>query len=76
VGRNSIISEVANRGDGWKMAKSNDDLVKEINELRSEMKQMRELLNMLFTIVVEQEEDEEDDYGFPMLSQDTPRFNN
>ena len=58
------------------MAKSTDDLIKEINELRTEMKQMRELLNMLFTIVVEQEEDDEDDYGFPMLSQDSPRFNN
>lgn len=58
------------------MAKSTDDLVKEINELRSEMKQMRELLNMLFTIVVEQEEDDEDDYGFPMLTQDAPSFNN
>lgn len=57
------------------MAKSNYDLIKEINELKSEMKQMRELLNMLFTIVVEQEEDDGDDYGYPMLSQDSPRFN-
>ena len=30
---------------------------------------------MLFTIVVEQEEDDGDDYGYPMLSQDSPRFN-
>ena len=58
------------------MAKSNDDLIKEINELRTEMKQMRELLNMLFTIVVEQEEDDDEEYGFPMLNQDISRFNN
>mgnify|MGYP006875886007 CR=1 FL=1 len=64
------------RGDRWKMAKSTDDLVREINELRTEMKQMRELLNMLFTIVVDQEEGDEEEYGFPMLSQDISRLNN
>jgi len=65
-----------NRGGGWKMTKSNDDLVKEINELKTEMQQMKELLSMLFTIVVEQEEDDCEDYGFPMLNQDAPTFNN
>ena len=30
------------------MAKSNEDLIREINDLRNEMKQMREVLNVLF----------------------------
>lgn len=58
------------------MAKSTDDLVREINELRTEMKQMKELLNMLFSIVVESDEGEEDDYSYPGLTQDVPKFNN
>ena len=58
------------------MAKTNEDLVREINELRNEMKQMREVLNMLFTLVVESDEGEEDeDIGYPGIIQDTPRFN-
>jgi len=58
------------------MAKSTDDLVREINELRTEMKQMKELLNMLFSMVVEADDDEEDDYSYPGLTQDVPKFNN
>jgi hypothetical protein len=57
------------------MAKTNEDLVREINELRSEMKQMREVLNMLFSLVVESDEGEDDDIGYPGIVQDTPRFN-
>jgi hypothetical protein len=57
------------------MAKTNEDLVREINELRAEMKQMREVLNMLFSLVVESDEGEDDDIGYPGIVQDTPRFN-
>jgi hypothetical protein len=40
------------------------------------MKQMREVLNMLFSLVVESDEgDEEEDIGYPGIIQDTPRFN-
>ncbi len=59
------------------MTKTNDDLVREINELKTEMKQMKEILNMLFTLVVEADSDEDDDeYGYPGLSQEVPKFNN
>jgi hypothetical protein len=58
------------------MTKSNEDLVREINELKNEMKQMREVLNMLFSLVMESEEGVEDEVSYPGLIQDTPRFNN
>ncbi|WP_019176165.1 hypothetical protein [Methanomassiliicoccus luminyensis] len=58
------------------MTKTNEDLIREINELKTEMKQMREILNMLFTIVVDSDDDdEEEDYGYPGFTQDTPKFN-
>lgn len=59
------------------MSKSNEDLVREINELKNEMKQMREVLNMLFSLVVESDEgDDDEDIGYPGFIQETPRFNN
>ena len=45
------------------MTKSNEDLIREVNELKNEMKQMREILNMLFTIVVESDDGDDDDFG-------------
>jgi cytochrome P450 len=58
------------------MAKTNEDLSREIAELRNEVKQMKEIVNMLFTIIVESEDDEEE-VVFPGLSgNDTPRLNN
>ena len=57
------------------MTKTNEDLVREINELKTEMKQMREILNMLFSIVVESDDEEDEDYGYPGFTQDTPKFN-
>jgi len=57
------------------MTKTNEDLVREINELKSEMKQMREVLNMLFTLVIESDDGDEEDVGYPGIIQDTPRFN-
>jgi hypothetical protein len=58
------------------MTKSNEDLIREINELKNEMKQMREVLSMLFSLVVESDEGEDEDIGYPGFVQDTPRFNN
>jgi len=44
------------------MTKTTEDLVREINELRSELRQMREIVSMLFSIVVEAEGDEVEEY--------------
>jgi hypothetical protein len=58
------------------MTKTNDDLIREIAELKTEMKQMKEILNMLFTLVIESDDSDEEDFGYPGLSQDMPKFNN
>jgi hypothetical protein len=58
------------------MTKSNEDLIREINELKNEMKQMREVLSMLFSLVVESDETVDEDLGYPGFVQDIPRFNN
>ncbi len=58
------------------MTKSNEDLIREINELRNEMKQMREVLNVLFSLVVEADEGDDDEAEYPTFVQDIPRFNN
>jgi len=59
------------------MKKSTEDLVREIDELKSELRQMKEIVGMLFNMVVESETDEEDDFlGFQELtSGENPRFN-
>lgn len=49
------------------MTKSNEDLIREINELRNEMKQMREVLNVLFQLVVEADDVEDDEAEYPTL---------
>ena len=58
--------------------KTTEDLVREVNELRTELRQMKELLSVLFTIVVEQDGDEEEEYpGYPgLIGAEQPRFNN
>ena len=59
------------------MAKSNDDLSKEIAELKSELRQMREIVNMLFNIIIESEEEDEDYIPYPGLgAADNLRLNN
>jgi len=58
------------------MAKTNEDLSREITELRNEVKQMKEIVNMLFTIIVESEEDEEEEVFPGLSSNDMPRLNN
>ncbi len=57
------------------MTKSNEDLVREITELKNEMKRMKEALNMLFSLVVESDEEDDEDIGYPGIVQETPRFN-
>ena len=59
------------------MKKSTEDLVREIDELKSELRQMKEIVGMLFNMVVDSETDDEEDFlGFPELgSGETPRFN-
>jgi hypothetical protein len=60
------------------MTKTTEDLVCEVNDLRNELRQMREIVNMLFNIVVEAEGDEDDDYAtsIGLGGVDQPRFNN
>ena len=45
------------------MAKSNEDLAREIRELKEEVQQMKEIMSLLLNMVVEQEQEEEDE-GF------------
>ncbi|MBC7108609.1 MAG: hypothetical protein NO474_06000 [Methanomassiliicoccales archaeon] len=60
------------------MTKTTEDLVREINELRNELRQMREIVNMLFSIVVESEDDDVEEYlDYPMFGGiDQNRLNN
>jgi hypothetical protein len=59
------------------MAKSNEDLSKEIAELKSELRQMREIVNMLFSIIIESEDEDEDYIPYPGLgAADNLRLNN
>ncbi len=43
------------------MAKSNEDLAREIKELKEEVNQMKEIMTLILNMVVEQEEDEDDE---------------
>jgi hypothetical protein len=43
------------------MAKSNEDLAREIKELKEEIQQMKELMTLVLNMVVEQEEEAEDE---------------
>ena len=47
------------------MVKTNEDLAREIGELKDELRQMREIVNMLFTLIVEAEEEDEDYLPYP-----------
>ena len=57
------------------MSKNNDDLAREIKELRDEIRQMREMISVLFSIVMEDEEDEDELALFPG-NIEGPRLNN
>lgn len=59
------------------MAKTNEDLAREIAELKNELKQMKEVVNMLLTIIVESEDEDDDYIPYPGLgSADNLRLNN
>jgi hypothetical protein len=43
------------------MAKSNEDLAREIKELKEEVQQMKEIMSLLLNMVIEQEDGSEDE---------------
>jgi len=57
------------------MDKSNEDLAREINELREELRQMREIVGVLLTMVIEEDGGEDDVTLFPN-NLEMPRLNN
>ncbi|MDH4123087.1 MAG: hypothetical protein OEV21_03270 [Thermoplasmata archaeon] len=57
------------------MTSDNTELLAEIKRLREELNQMREIVNMLLNVVMEESE-EEDDYDPVYINDDsTKRFN-
>ena len=57
------------------MNKSNEELAREIRELRDELRQMREIVGVLFSLMVETE-DEEEEYAGVLGNIELPRMNN
>ncbi|MCE5297193.1 MAG: hypothetical protein LLG16_08855 [Euryarchaeota archaeon] len=57
------------------MSKTNEDLAREIRDLREEIKQMKEIVGVLFTMVFESEDEEEEAGLFPS-GMEIPRMNN
>lgn len=59
------------------MTKTTEDLVREVDELRNELRQMKEIVGMLLNMVVESEGEDDEDYPlFPEVGNpDSPRFN-
>jgi len=57
---------------------SNADLAREIRNLKEEIRQMKGLIDLLVSLVVESDDDEEDDMSDLLLSgaSEVPRFNN
>ena len=60
------------------MAKSNEDIAREITELKTELKQMKDIVNMLFTLIIESDEEEDEEYiPYPgVTGNDSLRMNN
>jgi hypothetical protein len=60
------------------MAKSNEDLAREIKELKEEVQQMKEIMTLLLNMVVEQEDDEgdEDFVSYPGMATTSDFKNN
>jgi uncharacterized coiled-coil DUF342 family protein len=52
------------------MGSDNAELLEEIKRLREELNQMREIVNMLLSVVMDEQEEEEE-YG-PVFVQDDP----
>lgn len=57
------------------MNKTNEDLAREINELREELRQMREIVGVLLTMVIDEDSEEGDITLFPN-NLEVPRLNN
>lgn len=58
------------------MKKTTEELVQEVDELRNELKQMKEIVGMLFNMVVDSEDDDDDiPDRIKVSSIDSPRFN-
>lgn len=57
------------------MNKSNEELAREIQELREELRQMREIVGALFSMMIESEEEEED-ISVLTGGMEVPRMNN
>ncbi|QLH74633.1 MAG: hypothetical protein HPY73_03650 [Methanomassiliicoccales archaeon] len=57
------------------MDKDHEDLVKEIRELREEIRQMKEIVGVLFSMITEAE-DEEEGIGLFPNGMEIPRMNN
>ncbi len=55
---------------------SNEELIKQLNDLRAEMQQMKEMVSMLLSMVVEMDEDDEEYCGPTIGGIDVSRFNN
>jgi hypothetical protein len=55
--------------------KTNDDLAREIEVLREELRQMREIVGALLSMVIEEDEDEDGASLFPG-NLELPRLNN
>jgi cell division septum initiation protein DivIVA len=58
------------------MESSNEDLAREIKELREEVRQMKEIVSALLTMVVESEEDEDESAEMFPSGIEGPRMNN
>ncbi len=56
---------------------SNEDLIKQLNELKAEVHQMKEMVSMLLTMVVDMEDDDDEEFsGLGIGGLDISRFNN
>ncbi len=55
---------------------SNEELTKQLNDLKAEMAQMKEMVSMLLTMVVDMDDDEEEFGGSGIGGLDISRFNN
>jgi hypothetical protein len=59
------------------MTTTTEELAREVKNLKTEIGQMKEIVSMIFNLVIESESEDEEDYiGYPALvSVEQPRFN-
>jgi len=51
------------------MSKRNEDLAREIKDLKEEVQQMKEIISLLLNMVAEQEQEEDDEFSsYPGMS--------